>query len=306
MGTEFSLSWEVPFIVWLQQLFGENSTVISFFSLFGEELLLTFVFGTLYWGFRKKAGIRVGVILMTSLLWNPLIKNIFYRIRPYIAHSEIQCLKPVAKGDIYDSVIQGYSFPSSHATAAVSCYGSIARYFKARWLYALTAVLVLLVGLSRIIVGVHYPTDVIGGYLLGILSIIIIECLERVIRDRRVLYLLLALTAIPGFFYCTTEDFYTCAGLLFGILPAILFEERFVKFKDARNVFKIIVRVLLGAAVFLGLNEGLKAVFQLTAASGKAALLLRTVRYACATFVSVGIYPMLFKPLRLEEKEIEE
>ena len=306
MGVDFSMGWEVPFMVWLQELLGEKGGVIGFFSIFGEELLLTLVFGTLYWGFRKKAGIHVGITLMTSLLWNPLIKNAFCRIRPYIAHSELRCLKPVAKGDTYDSVIQGFSFPSSHSTAAVTCYGSIARFFKTRWLYIAAGILVLLVGLSRILVGVHYPTDVIGGYLLGIFSIIVIELLEKVIKDRRILYLLLALTAVPGFFYCTTEDFYTCAGLLFGVLPGILFEERFVRFEDARNIIKIIVRVLLGAAVFMGMSEGLKAVFRLFADSGKAALLLRTVRYACAAFVAVGVYPMLYKPLRLEEKRIEE
>ena len=306
MGTSFSLSWEVPFMVWLQQLFDGHSGLVSLFSLFGEQLLLTIVFGTLYWGFHKKAGIRVGETLMASLVWNSLIKNVFYRIRPYISHTETQCLKPVAKGDIYDSVIQGYSFPSSHSSSTVSCYGSIARYFKKRWLAAAAVVLALMVGFSRVILGVHYPTDVLGGWLLGLLSILLVGWLEKVIKDRKIFYLFLALTAVPGFFYCTTEDFYTCAGLLYGILPAILFEERYVQFQDARKIWKIIIRVGLGTVAFLGVSQGLKSVFLLITDTGKAALLLRTARYMISVFAAVGLCPMLFRPLRLEEKEIEE
>ena len=59
MAAEISMNWEVSFMVWLQQQLGEQGgSIISFLSLFGEELFLTLVFGTLYWGFHKKAGIH--------------------------------------------------------------------------------------------------------------------------------------------------------------------------------------------------------------------------------------------------------
>ena len=307
MAAEISMNWEVSFMVWLQQQLGEQGgSIISFLSLFGEELFLTLVFGTLYWGFHKKAGIHVGVVFLSALVWNPLIKNIFLRVRPYIAHSEIQCLNPVAKGDLYDSAVQGYSFPSNHATAAAACYGSVARYFKSRWVQITAAVLIILVGISRVAAGVHYPTDVLGGYALGVLAVFLVGFMERHIHSRMLFYLVLAFSALPGFFYCRSEDFYSCAGLFYGLLLGILFEERFVKFGDARNAFRIIVRVLLGVVCFVLISEGLKPVFRLIAESGNTVYLLRTLRYMLAVFMAVGVCPMLFRPLHLEEKESEE
>jgi membrane-associated phospholipid phosphatase len=69
----------------------------------------------------------------------------------------------------------GFSFPSGHATAAATFYGTLAylliRCMSPDWLKALigvtAALIVLAVGVSRIYLGVHYPTDVIGGWIIG-------------------------------------------------------------------------------------------------------------------------------------------
>ena len=74
-----------------------------------------------------------------------------------------------------DVTVVTSSFPSGHATAAVAVYGFLAyaiarvlpsireRFEVAYW----TAILILLIGLSRILLGVHFLTDVIGGLLVG-------------------------------------------------------------------------------------------------------------------------------------------
>jgi undecaprenyl-diphosphatase len=65
-----------------------------------------------------------------------------------------------------------YSFPSGHALLSFCCYGTLAAVADVRgalrWLLrAASVALILLIGISRVYLGVHYPTDVIAGYLTG-------------------------------------------------------------------------------------------------------------------------------------------
>lgn len=102
-------------------------------------------------------------ILMTSnlviiTLLNQLLKCVFRRLRPI-------------NGIISES---GYSFPSGHSMVSMAFYGFlIYLLYKSNFKYknifiGLLIVLILLIGISRIYLGVHYPTDVFGGFLLSI------------------------------------------------------------------------------------------------------------------------------------------
>ena len=100
------------------------------------------------------------VCLIGEALLNILLKNLFERSRP----------------DLFQMVeAAGYSFPSGHAMVSLCLYGMIAFLISRqipRWQWRLAVVtfataLVAAIGLSRVYLGVHYPTDVVAGYFAG-------------------------------------------------------------------------------------------------------------------------------------------
>src|SRR6266478_545534 len=96
-----------------------------------------------------------------ALILDPILKSLVGRLRPVVAH-------PIAHGT-------GDSFPSGHSLGSIVCYGAILLVFlpaaRGRWRIAFVTViasLVALIGISRILLGVHYLSDVVGAWALGI------------------------------------------------------------------------------------------------------------------------------------------
>ena len=73
----------------------------------------------------------------------------------------------------------------------------------------LAIVIPLLTGFSRIVVGAHYPTDVLAGLALGVVSVFIVGFLQKRIKNTIVLYGILLIVTVPGFFYCKSTDYFT-------------------------------------------------------------------------------------------------
>jgi len=114
---------------------------------------------------KKYRWFIAGNVVVTTLV-NQIVKHIVRRPRPSV-------LRLVDES--------GYSFPSGHSMVSVALYGIIVytiyknvknKYVK--WIsIVLLSLLVLLIGFSRIYVGVHYFTDVVGGFTLGLVVLII-------------------------------------------------------------------------------------------------------------------------------------
>ena len=108
----------------------------------------------------RKVGAMSGVALLLSLLINNnLIKNIVQRPRPFVTFTDLQIIIPTPSE---------FSFPSGHTSSSFAAAAVFYRHLPKK-LGIPSVVLAGLIGFSRLYVGVHYPTDVIAGVIMGIL-----------------------------------------------------------------------------------------------------------------------------------------
>lgn len=142
--------------------------IFIFFSYLGNSIPVITITIILLILFEQKDRILLGSSMIISLLTNQVIKNIIKRPRP-----------PIEERLITQS---GYSYPSGHSMMAMCLYGVLIYlvYTKVKnkklkiLLISIFSILIFLIGLSRIYVRVHYPSDVLAGYLLNILILIIV------------------------------------------------------------------------------------------------------------------------------------
>lgn len=126
----------------------------------------------------RKLGLVCAVSLLIDLaLCNGLLKNLIARTRPFDVNPDIKLLIP-KPGD--------YSFPSGHAAASFTVVGALI--FSKSRLWIPTLVLSVVIALSRLYLYVHYPTDIIGGAVLGIffgyLGVLLVNFILFKIRRR--------------------------------------------------------------------------------------------------------------------------
>ncbi|ANZ33376.1 phosphatase PAP2 family protein [Staphylococcus carnosus] len=107
------------------------------------------------------------IVMAVSSISNPIMKNTFDRERP----SKLRLVE-----------IGGYSFPSGHAMGSTSFFGSIifiaSRYLHGTPRVMMTAFCIFMIAmicLSRIYLGVHYPTDIMGGITAGLICILTVS-----------------------------------------------------------------------------------------------------------------------------------
>ncbi len=302
MGTTFYFDWEVTLMERIQDIVTEEAVAFAnACSAFGETAIIILVLGFLYWCIDKNYGKYVGINVLVALVLGSVIKNIFLRRRPYFDHSTIDCLRPVeSDADIYDIAAQGFSFPSMHSAVSVSLYGSLGRYKKIKWLEIIGIVLPLLVGISRFCLGVHYPTDVLAGWALGFAALFVIPFVEGKIQNKYISYGIYVLVGLFGWFFCTSEDYYTVYGILVGTLAAFLFEDKYVRFENTKQPLYCIVRLVCGSLLYLAIMSVFKAAFNIDIIQTNIYLsrLARFIRYALSSFFVIGIYPMIFKKFR--------
>lgn len=138
------------------------TSIMKFFTFIGSFPMVIVLFIVVSYFLYRALNYRTelflfGTVIIGASILNQILKQLFQRARP----------------DFYRLIgIGGYSFPSGHAMSAFATYGILTfllwRHIPNRLgrtvLVIISSVFILMIGISRIYLGVHYPSDIIGGY----------------------------------------------------------------------------------------------------------------------------------------------
>ncbi|MBA7514417.1 hypothetical protein ES705_06445 [subsurface metagenome] len=246
--------WGLDFIIMIQQI--DTPLLDSFFraiTSLGDELFYLLLFPFLLWCVDFYLGIRVGIIFLLSVYANNGLKEIFQQPRPFDILPEIQ------KVHAY-----GYGFPSGHAQSSLVVWGSIAYWKKQIWIRNLSVLLILLIGFSRIYLGVHFPTDILGGWLsggliLGLSYFIFLKFKLDFIQGNMI-FKIIGITLLPLILLQiqSSPDIISSVAALTGIGYGLLFFYSFIGGIRPGNWLQRLISFLVGVIgigiIYLGLK----------------------------------------------------
>lgn len=139
------------------------NAVVSVFTSLGNYGLIWILFtlALIIYPNTRKVGVTCAIALILDLIiCNGILKNIFARTRPYEAYENIRCIvRPQ----------MDYSFPSGHTASSFAAVVPALADKNTRRLGVVALIVAVLMALSRIYVCVHYPSDVVGGLVVGVL-----------------------------------------------------------------------------------------------------------------------------------------
>jgi membrane-associated phospholipid phosphatase len=291
------LAWGVNVVLWLQQFSPALDLPFKALTFPGEEEFIMVFLPLLYWCFERRIGLRLAALTLLSIYANSIIKLWANQPRPFEVDSRVKQLgAEVSRG-----------FPSGHTQNAVVMWGYLALQLRRRWMWILAAALMILTPLSRLYLGVHFPTDLLGGYLIGALLLWLFCRFEPQVESwlgRQSLLAQLALAVVAPIALtllplANNQDALTAAATVLGMGVGLALERRYIRFAVAGSLWQRAARFLLGMAIALALRFGLKAAFEGVEPESA----FRVLRYTLiGLWVTLGA-PWAFVRLRLSRTE---
>ncbi len=277
----------------------------SFVTLFGEETLFIVLALVFFWCIDKKRGFFLLFTCFAGTICIQVLKMIFRIPRPWVIDPKFTIVESAREA------ATGYSFPSGHTQCAAGLWGGIARSAKKRSVQIGGAALALLVGFSRMYLGVHTPLDVLVS--LGI-ALVLIFGLYYVVYlgfDKpKGIYIasgVLLLAAIANLLFVTLYQFpadvdptnlangqktaWQMLALAIGVCIIYPLDRHWLKFETKAvwwaQLLKLAIGVGLVLAVRVGLKAPLNAMFGVNIGAG--------VRYFLIVVVAGILWPLTFR-----------
>ncbi len=227
---------------WLDKLF------LLITNIGSEKVYICLLLVT-YLAIDSRIAQRLGVYFLLGYYLNFHLKALFSTPRPF----EID--ESVLRGEAGETALGG-GFPSGHAQASMTFWGLIAFSFQKRWLYLLCALIIVLISLSRIYLGVHFPIDVLGGLFIGGIIVALGLSLNPYLNNFTIKPMLLLLIGIAIPFLLHLLLPVTGSGQILGSLAAFITGPSILKHRTDGAIVPRFITALLGIVLVFGVLIG--------------------------------------------------
>ena len=274
-------------------------------SFFGEETFVIAIVLLVFWNINKQKGFALYMNVLTSVLVMGILKAVVRAPRPFVVLDDIAGKRM--------GTATGYSFPSGHTTTAASFYTSLALLLKKRICSIIAAIMIVLVGVSRLYLGVHWPNDVFAGLLIGVsISFLLYRWSLQLFEDRvrlvrfsirygliatlasLILSVLLNMELVDPVAF---NDLMKTLALAGAGLLGFGFEEQIVRYRVEASLTKKILRYLLGMGVVIAIIAS-KALFPPSIYA-----ISSFIRYSLVGVWATVLFPITGKSLHLFDDE---
>ena len=272
-------------------------------TLLGEETAFLAVALIVFWCVDKKRGYLLMSVGFMGTMLNQFLKLWFRIPRPWVLDPNFTILESAREA------AAGYSFPSGHTTLAVGTYGAMAATSKKGWNRLLFVILALLVGFSRMYLGVHTPADVLVGALTSVVLILFLYpfAIAQSEKPMKVILALMIAASIGLLAFVQLYPFpadvdvsnltsgsknaYTMIGCMAGVAIVYAVDIRYLDFNTHAKWWAQVLKAVLGLALVIAVKELLRAPLDTLFAGHMAA---RAVRYFLIVITAGIIWPMTF------------
>jgi membrane-associated phospholipid phosphatase len=267
-----------------------------FVTEFGGTLTYLAIFFVIFWGIDK----QLGKSLISVYVFGSTVN--------YYAKAAINYPRPPQFNWILISASH-MSTPSGHAMSSFTFWGYLAQKSKTVVTWIISIILIILVGLSRMYLGVHWFGDILTGWLFGLIVLLLVWMFEEPIKSMiskiNPMFIYLGIVIIGGIMMGLTQwlypladinDFGSDGGKIIGLGLGLALEQAFVKFEiepaEGRRGRRIL-RVMIGMITFAGLFLGLYLLLDTSL------FYWETLQFVITMVYGIFIYPLIFTKLKL-------
>jgi undecaprenyl-diphosphatase len=297
----------MPFLYFLESI--RNPVfdwIFATITHLGEETFFLAFAIIFFWCVNKRQGYYILITGLVGTVVNQVAK-LFFRIpRPWVLDPEFNIIESAR------AEATGYSFPSGHTQNVAGTFGAIAAFKPRKWLTALCVTIILLVGFSRMYLGVHTPLDVVVSLLIALGLILLLRPVFETDESFKkympyvvigsviisVLFLVYVLS-LGGVSFLDSHNYqsglknaYTLLGCTAGLVVVYFVDSKYINFDTKAKWYAQILKLVIGLAGVLAIKSGLSA--PLTALFGNE-YIARAVRYFLIVVFAGAVWPMTFK-----------